>query len=59
MQRLNAEIRKALQIPSVRDTLIKYGYDPVGNTTEEFSKVMQTEYVDFGKAIKAAGIEPE
>jgi tripartite-type tricarboxylate transporter receptor subunit TctC len=42
----------------MNDRLSKEGADPVGNSTAEFGKFIQSEIEKWRKVIKAAGIQP-
>jgi tripartite-type tricarboxylate transporter receptor subunit TctC len=53
--KLNAAIRKVLQDPAVRKTLADQGSTPVGNSPEEFKKVLASEIDKWGKLVKLSG----
>lgn len=59
IRKLHAETVKALKAPEVSERLIKAGLQPVGNTPDEFTKVIRTEIESFGKLAKELGIEPQ
>ena len=59
VQKLNAEINKALQAPDFRERLAALGAEPVGGTPEQFSRVIESETVKYAAVIKRAGIKPE
>ena len=59
IRRLHAETVKALKLPEVSERLVKAGLQPVGNTPEEFTKVIRNEIEQFGKLAKELGIEPQ
>ena len=59
IDRLHAEIVRALNAPDVRDRLQGLGADPVGNTPEQYTAFMQNEITKWAKVIKAAGIKGE
>lgn len=54
--RLNAEVRKILSMPDIRERLISLGADPVGSTPEAFRAYVKSELVKWAKAAKAAGV---
>jgi tripartite-type tricarboxylate transporter receptor subunit TctC len=56
--KLNAEVVALLKSPEMNDRLSKEGADPVGNSTAEFGKFIQSEIEKWRKVIKAAGIQP-
>jgi tripartite-type tricarboxylate transporter receptor subunit TctC len=55
---LNREIVKALQMPDVKERVIKLGFEPVGNTPTEFAAVIKSDSAKWAKVIKGAGIQP-
>jgi tripartite-type tricarboxylate transporter receptor subunit TctC len=59
IQRLQAETLKALKLPEVSDRLTKAGLQPVGNTPDEFTRVIRAEIEQFSKLAKELGIEPQ
>jgi tripartite-type tricarboxylate transporter receptor subunit TctC len=56
--KLNAEVVAILKNPQMHDRLSKEGADPVGNTSAEFAKFIQSEIDKWRKVIQAAGIQP-
>ena len=59
VERLHAELIRALKSPDVVDRLKGLGADPVGTTPEQYTAFVQEEIVKWGKVIKAAGIKGE
>jgi tripartite-type tricarboxylate transporter receptor subunit TctC len=59
VQRLYAEIAKALHAGEVRERLAADGAEPVGSTPEEFAAFIRAEIAKWSKVAKAAGINPE
>ncbi|TMH44751.1 MAG: tripartite tricarboxylate transporter substrate binding protein [Betaproteobacteria bacterium] len=57
--RLHAEIAKILADPALRARLADQGFEPVGNSPEEFGAYIKSEITKWGKAIRDAGIRPE
>jgi tripartite-type tricarboxylate transporter receptor subunit TctC len=57
--RLHDETVKALKLPDVGDRLTKAGLQPVGNTPDQFAKVIRDEIEQFGKLAKELGVEPQ
>jgi tripartite-type tricarboxylate transporter receptor subunit TctC len=57
--KLHDETVKALKLPDVTDRLVKAGLQPVGNTPEQFTKVIRDEIEQFGKLAKELGVEPQ
>ncbi len=59
VMRLNAEINKALQSPTVTERFAAMGLMIVGGTPEHFAEHLRAETAKWGKVIKTAGIKPE
>ena len=59
LDRLHADLMRALKSPDVTDRLKSLGADPVGTTPEQYTAFVQEEIVKWGKVIKAAGIKGE
>jgi tripartite-type tricarboxylate transporter receptor subunit TctC len=57
--RLQAEVRKALAAPLVKERLAAMGTEPVGSAPEEFQKVLQVEFRKWAKLVKDAHITVE
>lgn len=55
--KLNTEIRKILNMADVQERFSAIGYEPTGNTPEEFAKYIETEIVKWGKVVKASGAQ--
>ena len=56
IDKLNAEIRKALQTPEVKAFFPREALDPVGSTPEELTELLKREVPKYAKVIQAAGI---
>jgi tripartite-type tricarboxylate transporter receptor subunit TctC len=59
VDKLNAEMVRALNTQDLRERLLSQGADPIGNTPEQYTAFMQNEIVKWGKVIAAAGIRGE
>ena len=57
--RLNTEIKRVLKMPSVTDVLLGEGLEARTNSPEEMANYARSEYVRWGKIVKAAGLKPE
>jgi len=53
--KMNAEIRKILEVPEVRQRLISQGADPASNTPEEFAAYVKAEMAKWGKVARDTG----
>jgi len=59
VERMSAEIAKALKAPDVRERLIQLGNEPLGTTPEEAAARIKREFPRFAAAIKAAHIKAD
>jgi tripartite-type tricarboxylate transporter receptor subunit TctC len=55
VMKMNAEIRRTLEQPSVRQRLIDQGADPSSNTPEEFAAYVKTEMARWGEVVRSTG----
>ena len=58
VDRLNAEIRKAVALPDIREHLEALGADPASDTPEQFSAYIAAETAQWLKVARAAKIKP-
>jgi tripartite-type tricarboxylate transporter receptor subunit TctC len=56
---LNAAALKAVARDDVRGMLLKDGLEPVGDSPQEFERVIRAEVTKWMKVVKAAGIKPQ
>jgi len=59
IDRLNAEVNKALKKPDIMDKLQKQGLDPWTSTPEEFDARLKADYEKYGRLIKLTGAKIE
>ena len=59
VNKLNAEIRKALAQKDIIDRLSGAGLDATGSSPEEMADTVKRDVARFGVLVKAIGIEPE
>ena len=57
--KLNTEIKRVLESPAARDLLLGDGLEARTNSPEEMANYARSEYVRWGKVVKAAGLKPE
>jgi tripartite-type tricarboxylate transporter receptor subunit TctC len=55
--RLQAEVRKHLLSPELKQSLTRQGSEPVGSTPEEFAAFIKAEANKWSRVIKQAGLE--
>jgi tripartite-type tricarboxylate transporter receptor subunit TctC len=59
VNRVNAEIVKALKAPDTRQRVLELGADPVGSTPAELASYMKAEIAKWAKVIRSAGIKAD
>jgi tripartite-type tricarboxylate transporter receptor subunit TctC len=57
--RLHKEIMKALALPDVRDRLLDLGFDPIGNTPQEFAAQVKADIEKWRKVIQEIKIKAD
>jgi tripartite-type tricarboxylate transporter receptor subunit TctC len=56
--KLHAETVKTLQLPEVKQTLAQQGAEVGANTPAQFTELIRSDIVRWGKVVKAAGVKP-
>jgi tripartite-type tricarboxylate transporter receptor subunit TctC len=56
VERLGAEVAKALASPEIQRTLLDAGADPLASTPAEFASLMKAEAASMARAVQAAGV---
>ena len=59
VERLSAEVAKALKSPDVHERLVQLGNEPLGTTPEEAAARIKREFPRYATAIKAANIKTD
>lgn len=59
VDRLNAELSKAVADPAVRERLLPLGLVPVGSTPDQLRETTRAQHARIGKLIRDAGIKAE
>lgn len=59
VDRIQADVALVLGEPAVKELIDRQGGVPVGNTSEQFARIMQDESRKWERVVKAAGIQPE
>ena len=57
--KINADVRRALADPGVKDKLANLGNDAMDMSPQEFARFVRSEIDDYQKVIKDAGIKPQ
>ena len=53
--KLHAEITRALQIPEIRERVAGFGFEPVGNSPEEFGEFIKADIAQWARVAKESG----
>jgi tripartite-type tricarboxylate transporter receptor subunit TctC len=59
VNRLSAEVAKAVRSPDIKSKFEALGIEPVGNSPEEAGKYLNAEVAKWAKVIKTAGVKAE
>lgn len=59
VDRLSAEVRKALAKPEIRERIIQFAAEVTPSTPAQLGDFVKAQLANWGKRIKDAGIEPE
>ena len=59
VNRLSAEVAKAVAAPDIKGRFEAIGIDPVGDTPEQAAKFLADEIAKWAKVITTAGVKPE
>ena len=59
VERLNREVRAALQRPDVREQFDKLAFDPTGSAPEELGSYLKEQLEVWRRTAREAGIEPQ
>jgi len=59
VNKISADVRKALADPGVREKLINLGNTPMDMSPGEFARFVRSEIDDYARITKAAGIQPQ
>ena len=59
ISRLHAESVKLLKQPDVKQRLDNAGFEPIGNSPEEFGAYIRSEIEKWGKVVRTAGVRVE
>jgi tripartite-type tricarboxylate transporter receptor subunit TctC len=59
VNRLNAEVQKSLQAPSVRERFMQLGVQPMAMGVEQFDKFVKSELALNAELANAAGLVPQ
>jgi tripartite-type tricarboxylate transporter receptor subunit TctC len=57
--RLYTEVVRIIKLPDVKELFISQGFEPLGTSTEEFTKFTRAEMEKYAKVVKAANVKVE
>lgn len=57
--KMNADVRKALADPTVKERLVNGGNDTMDMSPQEFARFVRSEIEDYARVLKAAGVKPQ
>ena len=57
--KINADVRKALADPGVKEKLASLGNDAMDMSPQEFARFVRSEIEDYQRVVRAAGIKPQ
>lgn len=56
---LNREINQVLAAPEIKETFLKTGVEAIGNSPQQYSRIMKSEMARMGKLIRDTGIHAD
>jgi tripartite-type tricarboxylate transporter receptor subunit TctC len=59
VDRVNAEMNKALQLPDIQARFTQMGFEPAGGSAADFAQAIQRDAQKWSKVIKDAGVKAE
>ena len=59
LQKIALEVKRILELPSVKERFDELGTTPVSSTPEQFDKLIASEIIEFARLAKLSGIKPE
>jgi tripartite-type tricarboxylate transporter receptor subunit TctC len=59
VERVNAEINKALLLPEIQARFTQMGFEPAGGSASDFAQAIQRDADKWSKVIRDAGVKPE
>ena len=59
VKKINADVRRAIADPTVKERLTQGGNDTIDMSSEQFAKYVRDHIDDYGKVLRAAGVKPQ
>ena len=57
IQRMNAEVEKALADPAIRERFAQSGPEPIGGSSEQFAKLYRDDYEKYRRLVKQLNVK--
>lgn len=57
IQRMNAEVEKALADPAIRERFAQSGLEPIGGSSEQFAKLYRDDYEKYRRLVKQLNVK--
>jgi tripartite-type tricarboxylate transporter receptor subunit TctC len=57
VQKLNAEVKRMVEMPDVRERLLKDGAEPAGSSPEEFAAMIRDDVQRWTRVVKSTGVK--
>ena len=57
--RLHALVVSSIKAPEVRARFAQLGYEPLGDSPEEFASLLRTDFERFGRLIRQLGLKAD
>lgn len=59
VDRLSAQLREVMRMPSVRDRLIGLGFEPASSSPDELDRMIRSEHAKWGALVRELGLQPQ
>lgn len=59
VNKINADVRRALKDPAVQDRLVKGGNETYDMSPQQFAQMVREHVTEYTRVIKAAGVQPQ
>ncbi len=59
IDKLNAQMKRTLRVPDVMERLSTMGVEPIGNTPQEFARIIKADIAKWAKVVKDAGVKAD
>jgi tripartite-type tricarboxylate transporter receptor subunit TctC len=59
VQKLNAEVNRAIESPDVRERLAANAFDPMGGSPQQSAEYVKAEIAKWAKVVRDTGAKPD